>query len=830
MLLGRGGMGEVYRSAHRVLELPVALKILASSGPAHRQAFERELRAIARIDHPHVMDLLAGGTAETGEWFPPGTRWMAMELARGALADRPPTRWSEAHEVLRAVLSGLGAVHAHGVLHRDLTPGNVLDCGGDGDPWWRLADFGLAAVDGVGLRGGTRGFLSPEVVRGRAEGPASDLYAVGCLAWWLVTGAPPSEGSWAPRFPLPDGLERWVDALLAHDPEDRPTTGRAAASSLPAPGADRVSRGAVAPGRPTAPSATWTDDGEIATGALPPTGRIPPPSAWVDLGGDPHTPRTWGLRALLATDPGLVLLAERDPPLIGRLAERDALWEELLGVCAGGPNRWIRLSGPSGVGTSRLLSWFRIAVAASGSAAAAAGPDGSGPRVWLVDRDEPGPTGPEVAAAAPGLLVVSVGRSGGDRVVQVPPLTAAETSVLLGALGANPTHAPWWYWWTGGRPSQILLRFEAMRRADPAQIHRLERALPVETEAERAFAEAAGAALEDLARRFAALSVEEEVPAGHLLACWRRVPAEVRRPWGPKDDTLRRAVAGELTEVSLALEKVEHVLGLVDQVLPEPWASRARLLARARPDTLADPELRLGRLLVRCFEIASPEEKLAVAEASLAVRTTTKGLLAGIEALFDSGRLEESAAWCRRLPPEARRGLPAVAAARTLRRLGRPDEARAWLDGVDDPDALAWSRLERGELARAEGELDVAAGWYRAVGLSGTRSDVLLNLALIELARGHLAEAESMCLRTQLFPNPAATSAAHLIRARIAARRRDPTGALRAFARVHEAVHNNALGGPDFVEEGLRFAADLEEAGLAAEAAAVRTGVATWPG
>jgi hypothetical protein len=831
-LLGRGGMGEVYRSAHRALGIPVAIKVL-TGGVAHRKrAFERELRAIARIDHPHVMDLLASGTAVAGEWFPEDTRWMAMELARGALGQRPPTRWSEAYAALRAVLSGLGTVHAHGILHRDLTPGNVLDCGGEGDPWWRLADFGLASVDGYGLRGGTPGYLSPELARGLREGPESDLFSVGCLAWWMLHGQPPDAARWDPRFPLPEGVDRWVDTLLAPAREDRPGSARAAACALPPPGAERLPP-PPAQGRPAAVSkTTWVEDEELPADPPTVTPSVAPPDSWVDLGGDPHLPRTWGLRGLLASDPGLALLAERDPPFVGRIAERDALWDELLALCAGGPNRWVRLVGAPGVGTSRLSAWFRDAVAASGAAAIGSGPEGTGLRVWVVDGGEPDPAA--LAAAAPGLLVVSVGPGpGADRVFAVPPLSASETAVLLGALGADPNFARWWHWWSGGRPAQVLLRFEALLREDPAQLRALDRALPTETEAERAFAEAAVAvpgALEAYGRRFAALSDTEALPAGHLLACWRRVAADARITWARRDSVLGLALAGELSAVVAVHDQVQRRLALVDQLLPEPLASRARLLARARPEDLADPELRHERLLVLAFELHSPRERLAVAEAALALRETPKALQAAVEALFDLGRLEDSAALAQRLSPEAARGSAAAAVARTLRCLGRHAEARAWLDGIDDPAALSWVRLERGELARSEGDLVAAEGWYRSIPLSPSRSDVLLNLAILQLERGQLAEAESTCLRVHLFPNVVAGFAATLIRARIAARRADPTACLQAFARADEWVVATGMANPDFLGEGRALVADLARAGLAAEAGAIESRLARWGG
>ena len=107
---------------------------------------------------------------------------------------------------------------------------------------------------------------------------------------------------------------------------------------------------------------------------------------------------------------------------------------------------------------------------------------------------------------------------------------------------------------------------------------------------------------------------------------------------------------------------------------------------------------------------------------------------------------------------------------------------------------------------------------------------MLLNLAIVQLEGGRLAEAESTFLRVHLFPNEVAERAATLIRARIAARRADPTACLQAFARVDEWVGATGTANPDFLAEGRALVADLAAAGLAAEAEAVEARLARWEG
>jgi formylglycine-generating enzyme required for sulfatase activity len=196
-VLGRGGMGVVYRARHLRLGRLVALKMaLAGSyaGPVERERFRREAEAVAALRHPNVVQVYDVGDAD-------GRPYFTMELMEGGslarkLAGAPqPARQTAG---LLATLAGaLQAAHEAGVVHRDLKPGNVL-LTADGTP--KVADFGLArrleADERLTLSGaviGTPGYAAPEQARGdrAAVGPRTDVYALGAILYECLTGRPP---------------------------------------------------------------------------------------------------------------------------------------------------------------------------------------------------------------------------------------------------------------------------------------------------------------------------------------------------------------------------------------------------------------------------------------------------------------------------------------------------------------------------------------------------------------------------------------------------------------------------------------------------------------
>ncbi len=237
-LLGRGGMGEVYRAADQRLGQAVAVKLLPAAlagDPVRRARLVEEVKIARRVSHPHVCRVHDVGEAE-------GSLFLSMELVDGedlasllARIGRLPA--DKAVELGRQLAGGLAAVHAEGVLHRDLKPANLMI---DGRGRARITDFGIAApVADTAAKGGTLAYMAPELLAGGTASAASDLYAFGLVLYEMLTGrrpfaarskkelarlhreaAPPDPGS------LVEGLEPAVERLvlrcLHKDPGARP--------------------------------------------------------------------------------------------------------------------------------------------------------------------------------------------------------------------------------------------------------------------------------------------------------------------------------------------------------------------------------------------------------------------------------------------------------------------------------------------------------------------------------------------------------------------------------------------------------------------------------
>jgi serine/threonine-protein kinase len=245
-LLAVGGMSRVYRGTDTRLDRAVAIKVMdprLAADPAFRNRFEREARAIARIDHPAVIEVYDQG--EHGG-PPEPVVYLVMELVDGwTLRDVLHQRAlsvPEAFAVLEPVLAALAAAHAEGMAHRDVKPENVLISRSGAV---KVADFGLvtavaqARSSTAGMIIGTVAYLSPEQVTGREIDARSDVYAAGVLLYELLTGVPPYQGEHAisvayqhvnEDVPAPSalvpGLPPDVDALVAsatrRDPDARP--------------------------------------------------------------------------------------------------------------------------------------------------------------------------------------------------------------------------------------------------------------------------------------------------------------------------------------------------------------------------------------------------------------------------------------------------------------------------------------------------------------------------------------------------------------------------------------------------------------------------------
>ncbi len=244
-LVGSGGMGSVFRGWDPRLQRPVALKTIqiAADGEVDSAASKllAEAVAVAQITHPNVVGVF---DAEESQ----GAAFVAMEFVEGIGLDRYLERrgrldWREAVPLGAAIAHGLAAAHAHGLLHRDIKPGNVL-LGEDGAI--KIADFGLATFlsklhDVPGKVFGTPGFLAPEALRGQPIDERSDLYAMGIVLFRAVSGSYPFSGTSfrellvsTVRDPAPEPADlgeavpapvaELICALLRKDPAERAAT------------------------------------------------------------------------------------------------------------------------------------------------------------------------------------------------------------------------------------------------------------------------------------------------------------------------------------------------------------------------------------------------------------------------------------------------------------------------------------------------------------------------------------------------------------------------------------------------------------------------------
>jgi eukaryotic-like serine/threonine-protein kinase len=194
--VGRGGMGVVYRATDEVLGREVAIKLLLPTreGAAAVERFRREARAAAMVSDPHVVATYDFGPHGDGYY-------LAMELVEGSnvsveLKLRGPLATDRALEIVRQAAAGLAAAHRHGLIHRDIKPANLMLTP---DGLVKVADFGIVRILGdtpttltaTGQIVGTSHYLAPERAQGQPAEAASDVYALGCVLYQLVTGNPP---------------------------------------------------------------------------------------------------------------------------------------------------------------------------------------------------------------------------------------------------------------------------------------------------------------------------------------------------------------------------------------------------------------------------------------------------------------------------------------------------------------------------------------------------------------------------------------------------------------------------------------------------------------
>lgn len=261
-LLGRGGMGEVWRASHRLLARSAAVKLVRPElmGASTSQdtesmirRFRREAEATAALHSPHTIRLFDFGVTDDRTFF------YVMELLTGVDLDTlvrssGPLPAERVIYLLRQACHSLNEAHAQGLVHRDITPRNIYTCrmGLDYD-FVKVLDFGLVSfsdprsvgqslMTGAHTTTGTPAFMAPEVILEGAVDARADIYSLGCVAYYLLTGelvfeadtpmkmfvqhlqAEPVPPSQRGELPIPMGLDRLVLACLAKDPEARPQT------------------------------------------------------------------------------------------------------------------------------------------------------------------------------------------------------------------------------------------------------------------------------------------------------------------------------------------------------------------------------------------------------------------------------------------------------------------------------------------------------------------------------------------------------------------------------------------------------------------------------
>jgi hypothetical protein len=221
--LGFGGMSTVHLAFDRRLERQVAVKLLAehlAEDPTFVSRFQREAQAAARLVHPNIVQVFDSGLDEhTGQHF------IVMEYIEGhscaeILRDHGWVEVPEGVSIVEQACEGLHYAHRHGVVHRDVKPGNLLR---SREGVVKLADFGIAkateqsSITQVGSVLGTAAYLAPEQARGEEAGPSADLYALGVVAYQLVSGRLPYEAASLTELALKQQQEEppMLDTLVA---------------------------------------------------------------------------------------------------------------------------------------------------------------------------------------------------------------------------------------------------------------------------------------------------------------------------------------------------------------------------------------------------------------------------------------------------------------------------------------------------------------------------------------------------------------------------------------------------------------------------------------
>lgn len=350
--LGRGGAASVWQARDLRLDRGAAVKLLHPvwrADPVALERLRREAHSVARLAHPNIVGVYDFDVADDAAY-------LVMELVEGRsvselLAARGPMPVGHAVSIATQVCDALGAAHAAGIVHRDIKPSNILV--GPGGVV-KVCDFGLArlrwaagevALTGSGAVVGSCHYMAPEQAIGRAVDGRCDLYALGCVLYMMLVGAPPFNGPTpiqildlhldeppvplrAHRDDIPPGLQRLVAELLAKDRDDRPASAWAVRDRLAAIGGRSVplspgasQRYALVEARRTAPMGS-PRPATVTSDSLGTTGRhrtVTPGTAW-------QRPRVSGwvtvlvtLALVAAVLAAIVLTDGQGPGIVGEL-------------------------------------------------------------------------------------------------------------------------------------------------------------------------------------------------------------------------------------------------------------------------------------------------------------------------------------------------------------------------------------------------------------------------------------------------------------------------------------------------------------------------------
>jgi DNA-binding NtrC family response regulator len=255
--LGSGGMGDVWLARHQLLARPAAVKIIRDAalgggeeGHVRRQRFAREAQATSELQSPHTVQLYDFGITDGGGFYYVMERLRGMDLKRMVERHGPVAPERVVFLLKQACLS-LSEAHAQGLVHRDIKPANLFVCrlGSEYD-FVKVVDFGVvsrhasesAQITTAGMILGTPAFLAPELISTQTFDGRADIYALGCVAFWLLTGRPPFEGADAMSIllhhaqtppsapsgmseePIPPQLDAIVLECLEKDPLRRPAS------------------------------------------------------------------------------------------------------------------------------------------------------------------------------------------------------------------------------------------------------------------------------------------------------------------------------------------------------------------------------------------------------------------------------------------------------------------------------------------------------------------------------------------------------------------------------------------------------------------------------